>query len=133
MGTQYLIDSNIVIGYLSGTLPVKGMQFMDEIVDAIPQVSVITKIETLGYNTLPAVHQILTDFMNDAIVIDVGISRVETNEAKASKIVGDVDFQDVFGYVRALTPVPGGVGPMTIIYLLVNCLRAAQIAKHVNN
>ena len=69
MGTQYLIDSNIVIGYLSGTSPVKGMQFMDEIVDAIPQVSVITKIETLGYNTLPAVHQILTDFMNDAIVL----------------------------------------------------------------
>lgn len=52
MGT-HLIDSNAVIDYLSGKLPLNGMAFMDGLVNAIPQVSVITKIEVLGYNAPP--------------------------------------------------------------------------------
>ena len=52
----------------------------------------------------------------DAIVIDVGINKVE------DKIVGDVDFDNVKDKVRAITPVPGGVGPMTIACLLKNTL-----------
>lgn len=53
MGTQYLIDSNTVIDYLSGVLPVAGMKFMDGVINAVPQVSVITKIEVLGYMRHP--------------------------------------------------------------------------------
>lgn len=64
-------------------------------------------------------------FNKDAIVIDVGITRVSDSESGSYRIVGDVDFNDVFGHVAALTPVPGGVGPMTVIYLLINCFRAA--------
>ena len=53
---------------------------------------------------------------NDSIIIDVGISKLN------NKIVGDVDFNDVKDKVKAITPVPGGVGPMTIACLLKNTL-----------
>jgi methylenetetrahydrofolate dehydrogenase (NADP+)/methenyltetrahydrofolate cyclohydrolase len=56
-----------------------------------------------------------------AWVIDVGINRLETG-----KLVGDVDFAAVEPRAAAITPVPGGVGPMTIAMLLRNTLRAAQ-------
>ena len=58
-------------------------------------------------------------FNSNAIVIDVGINYYETSNNK-SKIVGDVDFESVKNHVQYITPVPGGVGPMTIAYLLVN-------------
>lgn len=57
----------------------------------------------------------------DAIVIDVGINRVATSDGK-TKLVGDVDFESVKNVASAITPVPGGVGPMTIAYLLKNTL-----------
>ena len=60
-------------------------------------------------------------FVKDgAVVIDVGINRDEDN-----KICGDVDYDKVFDKVSAITPVPGGVGPMTIAMLMNNCLEAA--------
>jgi methylenetetrahydrofolate dehydrogenase (NADP+)/methenyltetrahydrofolate cyclohydrolase len=59
-----------------------------------------------------------------AAVIDVGINRVETG-AHAGKLCGDVDFEAVKGIAGWLTPVPGGVGPMTIAMLLENTVRAA--------
>jgi len=49
MGQQYLIDSNAVIDYLSGKIPEKGMLFMNQVINDIPNISVITKIEVLGY------------------------------------------------------------------------------------
>ncbi|MBM3580091.1 MAG: bifunctional methylenetetrahydrofolate dehydrogenase/methenyltetrahydrofolate cyclohydrolase, partial [Alphaproteobacteria bacterium] len=57
----------------------------------------------------------------NAVVIDVGINRIFTSEGK-SKLVGDVDFNSVKQVASAITPVPGGVGPMTIAYLLQNTL-----------
>lgn len=56
-----------------------------------------------------------------AVVIDVGIHRNENN-----KICGDVDFDDVVDKVSAITPVPGGVGPMTIAMLMHNCVETAM-------
>jgi len=56
-----------------------------------------------------------------AWVIDVGVNRLETG-----KLVGDVDFESAQKRARAITPVPGGVGPMTIAMLMKNTLRAAQ-------
>src|SRR6478752_5152987 len=58
-----------------------------------------------------------------ATVIDVGINRIPTAEGKA-KLVGDVAFQEALGVAGAITPVPGGVGQMTVACLLVNTLRA---------
>ena len=67
---------------------------------------------------------IKNDWVKDgAIIIDVGINRVEINEKK-SKLVGDVLFDDVKKKVFAISPVPGGVGPMTIACLLRNTLIA---------
>jgi methylenetetrahydrofolate dehydrogenase (NADP+)/methenyltetrahydrofolate cyclohydrolase len=62
-----------------------------------------------------------------AAVIDVGINRVEGADGKG-RLVGDVDFDDVSTVAGWLTPVPGGVGPMTIAMLLVNTLAAARRA-----
>jgi len=58
---------------------------------------------------------------NNSIIIDVGINRVTKNDG-STKLVGDVDFDNCYPKVKAITPVPGGVGPMTIAYLLQNCL-----------
>lgn len=59
-----------------------------------------------------------------ATVIDVGINRIETSEGK-TRLVGDVDFEAARARAGAITPVPGGVGPMTIACLLLNTLTAA--------
>jgi methylenetetrahydrofolate dehydrogenase (NADP+)/methenyltetrahydrofolate cyclohydrolase len=61
-----------------------------------------------------------------ATVIDIGINRV-TDAAGKSRIVGDVNFAEAVKVAGAITPVPGGVGPMTIVCLLVNTLRAACV------
>jgi methylenetetrahydrofolate dehydrogenase (NADP+)/methenyltetrahydrofolate cyclohydrolase len=63
-----------------------------------------------------------------ATVIDVGINRVPGTEGK-SKIVGDVAYAEAASVAGAITPVPGGVGPMTIACLLVNTVRAARAIK----
>jgi methylenetetrahydrofolate dehydrogenase (NADP+)/methenyltetrahydrofolate cyclohydrolase len=57
-----------------------------------------------------------------AVVIDVGIHRNESN-----KLCGDVDFDDVCEHTSAITPVPGGVGPMTIAMLMKNCVEAMRM------
>ena len=65
-----------------------------------------------------------------AVVIDVGVNRVEDPTAKKGyRLVGDVAFDEVKEVARVLTPVPGGVGPMTIAMLLKNTLRAAKLAE----
>jgi methylenetetrahydrofolate dehydrogenase (NADP+)/methenyltetrahydrofolate cyclohydrolase len=62
-----------------------------------------------------------------AVVIDVGITRVsDANTAKGYRIVGDVDFDQVAPKASFITPVPGGVGPMTIAMLLKNTLLARE-------
>ncbi len=65
-----------------------------------------------------------------AVVIDVGINRIETTvdgETK-SRLTGDVDYDSVCEVAKAVTPVPGGVGPMTIVMLMANTLRAARLS-----
>lgn len=66
---------------------------------------------------------------NGVVVIDVGINRVQTSGNKP-ELVGDVDFENVKKIASAITPVPGGVGPMTITYLLKNtvtcCLKSIR-------
>jgi methylenetetrahydrofolate dehydrogenase (NADP+)/methenyltetrahydrofolate cyclohydrolase len=59
-------------------------------------------------------------------IIDVGINRIENDSEKGYKIVGDVDYDDVIDKASSITPVPGGVGPMTITMLLNNTVIAAE-------
>jgi methylenetetrahydrofolate dehydrogenase (NADP+)/methenyltetrahydrofolate cyclohydrolase len=62
----------------------------------------------------------------DAVIIDVGVNRVEAPEIKKGyRLVGDVHFESVSQKVRAITPVPGGVGPMTIMMLMKNTVKSA--------
>jgi methylenetetrahydrofolate dehydrogenase (NADP+)/methenyltetrahydrofolate cyclohydrolase len=63
-----------------------------------------------------------------AVVIDVGINRVEDAAApRGYRLVGDVAFDKVAPKTAAITPVPGGVGPMTIAMLMANTVKAAQL------
>lgn len=64
-----------------------------------------------------------------AVVIDVGIHRIKDDSEKGYHIVGDVDFKEVYKKASKITPVPGGVGPMTIVSLLYNTLMAAKNNK----
>ena len=61
-----------------------------------------------------------------AVVIDVGIHRIKDNSEKGYHVVGDVDFKEVYKVASKITPVPGGVGPMTIVSLLHNTLMVAK-------
>jgi methylenetetrahydrofolate dehydrogenase (NADP+)/methenyltetrahydrofolate cyclohydrolase len=63
-----------------------------------------------------------------AVVIDVGVNRIGQAENGKAVLAGDVDFQDVVDKVSAITPVPGGVGPMTITMLMKNTVQAARQA-----
>lgn len=66
----------------------------------------------------------------DAVVIDVGINRIEDpTRPRGYRLVGDVAFDEVSQVAGWITPVPGGVGPMTIAMLLQNTLRAARLAR----
>lgn len=64
-----------------------------------------------------------------ACVIDVGINRVPAGDEGKTKVVGDVDFVQVSNVAGSITPVPGGVGPMTIACLLHNTLQAARMRR----
>ncbi|MDC0074896.1 bifunctional methylenetetrahydrofolate dehydrogenase/methenyltetrahydrofolate cyclohydrolase FolD [Alphaproteobacteria bacterium] len=65
----------------------------------------------------------------DSIVIDVGINRIIKENKNA--LTGDVDFDAAKKYVKAITPVPGGVGPMTIACLLINTFKAAHLRRNL--
>jgi len=63
-----------------------------------------------------------------AVVIDVGVNRIGTTAEGKARLCGDVDFESVRDKASLITPVPGGVGPMTITMLMQNTLKAARIA-----
>jgi predicted nucleic acid-binding protein len=68
---QYIIDTNVVSDYLSASFPSAGMALMDIAVDAIPNISIITQIELLCWNTDEATLESIKSFIADSIVIDI--------------------------------------------------------------
>ena len=74
-------------------------------------------------------HFLTNDHVKEgAVVIDVGINRVEDSSTKTGyRLVGDVDYDAVASKCRAITPVPGGVGPMTIAMLMANTVKACRL------
>ena len=70
-----------------------------------------------------------------AVVIDVGINRIEVNIDGETrfKLTGDVDYEEASTVAKAITPVPGGVGPMTIAMLMANTLRSAKMAAGIQD
>ena len=67
-----------------------------------------------------------------AVVIDVGVNRVDADTEKGYELVGDVDFDSATEKADVITPVPGGVGPMTITMLLYNTVKAAGLQEGVS-
>ena len=86
----------------------------------------ITKNADIIISAVGKPNLVTQDMVKDGvIIIDVGISRVEDSTRKSGyKIVGDVDFDNVSKKAKMISPVPGGVGPMTIVSLLQNTLKA---------
>ena len=69
---QYLIDTNVVSDYLSASFPAAGMDLMDTAMDAAPNISIITQIELLCWNTDETTTQKVKDFISDSMVLDIG-------------------------------------------------------------
>jgi predicted nucleic acid-binding protein len=66
--TTHLLDSNVIIGYLGNKLPPAGMEFISAVVDDIPHISVISKIEVLRFNVPPEDEKVLSDFVDCSVV-----------------------------------------------------------------
>ena len=88
MEQQYMIDSNTVIDYLAGKIPENGMRLLNQIVNQTPNVSVITKIEVLGFDCDKASERLLTDFFNDSNIIGLNdeIVQATIDIRKQSKV-----------------------------------------------
>lgn len=72
-------------------------------------------------------NMVTGDMIKDGVdIIDVGINRVDDDSVKGYKLLGDVDIGSVMGKANSITPVPGGVGPMTITMLLANTIKSAE-------
>lgn len=86
---HYLIDTNVVSDYLSASYSPAGTAFMDNVIDAIPNMSIITQIELLCWNTDEATTQYVKEFIADSIVLnitpDVIIHCVELRKGKKIK------------------------------------------------
>ncbi|MBT5078176.1 MAG: bifunctional 5,10-methylenetetrahydrofolate dehydrogenase/5,10-methenyltetrahydrofolate cyclohydrolase, partial [Candidatus Marinimicrobia bacterium] len=72
-------------------------------------------------------HLITGDMISEGVdIIDVGINRVDDDSEKGYHLTGDVQYNSVLGIANSVTPVPGGVGPMTITMLLANTIQSAK-------
>lgn len=96
---------------------------------AAPDISYYTKQADILIAAIGKPNFIHSEMIKDgAVIIDVGINRIEDRTIpKGYRIVGDVDFDSVSAKASFITPVPGGVGPMTIAMLLKNTLKAFEI------
>ncbi len=88
----------------------------------------ITKLADIVVVASGRPHTLTCDMVKEgAVVIDVGVNRIPDDSKKSGfRLVGDSDFDDLVGKVSYITPVPGGVGPMTIAMLMQNTLESAQ-------
>ena len=93
-------------------------------------ISTFTKQADIVIAAVGVPEMLTSDMIKDgACLIDVGINRVDDpNSEKGYKLVGDIDIKSVIGKASSVTPVPGGVGPMTITMLLYNTVLAAQLS-----
>jgi methylenetetrahydrofolate dehydrogenase (NADP+)/methenyltetrahydrofolate cyclohydrolase len=100
-----------------------------------PDIPAFTSEADIIIAALGSPHFVTGDMVKDgAVVIDVGINRVDDPAAKKGyRIVGDVDFDAVSPKASYITPVPGGVGPMTVAMLMSNTLKAYSLQTVASN
>ena len=93
----------------------------------------ITKLADILVVAAGRAHTVNADMVKKgAVVVDVGVNRVEDSTKKSGyRLIGDVDFDAVSNKASAISPVPGGVGPMTITMLLHNVIQAAKSQKGI--
>ena len=77
MGQQCLIDSNVIIDYLGGKIPVDKREFMNAVINDMPAVSIISKIEVLGFNAPADELKLLEYFFTDVLVLEMNNQIVE--------------------------------------------------------
>ena len=86
MDKGYLLDSNVIIGYLAGKIPVPGMKAISEIVDKTPRISVISQIEILRFNDTPERETVLNNFVNSSVIYSLNQNTVKQTIALCKKI-----------------------------------------------
>jgi len=88
MAQGYLIDSNVIIGFLAGKIPSSGMKAISAIVDQTPRISVISQIEVLRFTDTPKNEKVLADFVDSSIIhpLSLGIVRRTIELCKQNKI-----------------------------------------------
>lgn len=123
--------SNIVGKPLAAMLMQKGQQGDATVTichSATPNLADVTRQADILVAAMGRPHFITADMVADgAVVIDVGTTRVPDETRKSGfRLCGDVDFDNVSPKCAAITPVPGGVGPMTIVSLMLNTLESAR-------
>tara|TARA_Y100000590_G_scaffold442076_1_gene569699 strand:- start:2837 stop:3712 length:876 start_codon:yes stop_codon:yes gene_type:complete len=112
-----LLSQNFKIGNATVTLCHTGTK----------DLSYFTKRADIIFAAVGKVKLINSEMIKDNVVIvDVGINRINDDTDKGYHIVGDVDYNDVLSKAKAITPVPGGVGVMTVTMLLYNTVQAAK-------
>jgi methylenetetrahydrofolate dehydrogenase (NADP+)/methenyltetrahydrofolate cyclohydrolase len=124
--------SNIVGRPLSILLSQKGMDATVTVVHSkTKNIADIIKEAEIIVAAMGSPHFVKADMVKQgAVVIDVGTTRIHSKNTKSGwKLVGDVDFENVAPKCSFITPVPGGVGPMTRVALLTNTLAAAKLRR----
>jgi len=88
MGQEYLLDSNVIIGYLAGRIPASGMKMLSEIIDKIPNISVISQIEVMRFNDTQENESVLERFINLSKIYPLSnnVVKYTINLCKKSKI-----------------------------------------------
>jgi predicted nucleic acid-binding protein len=88
MESEYLLDSDVIIGYLAGMLPAEGMEALSAIVDGIPNISVISQIEVLRFNDTPENEAMLAGFINSSIIhpLNPAVVKLTIKLCRQSKI-----------------------------------------------
>ena len=88
MARGYLLDSNVIIGYLAAKIPIAGMNAVSSIVDNVPLISVISQIEVLRFNDVPENEKVLVDFIDSATIhpLSPGIVRRTITLCKQTKM-----------------------------------------------
>jgi methylenetetrahydrofolate dehydrogenase (NADP+)/methenyltetrahydrofolate cyclohydrolase len=126
IGRSHIVGSPMSILMLRNATP--GNCTVTVVHSKTPDIAAFTKTADILIVALGKPEFVKADMVKQgAIVIDVGITRVPSAETKSGfRIVGDVKFEDVKEKCSFITPVPGGVGPMTIASLLMNTLKASR-------
>ena len=128
-----VVGRSNIVGKPIANIMLQKREFANSIVtichSAAPDISYYTKQADILIAAIGKPEMIKADMVKDGVVvIDVGINRIEDlTKPKGYRIVGDVDFEAVSEKASFITPVPGGVGPMTIAMLLSNTFKAYKL------